>query len=145
MYFCCFQLEKFLCRECGKVKCSCEQASPLGRDVTRESEPSCFPYNGHIGHNSGSEHSDTESVEYRSKGQFTRQNSDRSDDVNAAQSSRLTYRLSEQPFTRNGENGKLRKSFIVRSREGIENFLNITSTRKAQDPTKPNKSNELKL
>lgn len=125
----CLQLERFLCRECGKVKCSCgtqnltEQSGSLTGGDAKEPQ-----------HNSVDE-----SVEYRKPAEFTRQYSRSEQPVNFQKPLPLSVpRPSEQPFERSyqGENGKLRRSFIVRSREGLENFLNFSSPRKGQDQGK---------
>ncbi|CAH4032585.1 unnamed protein product [Pieris brassicae] len=100
-------LERFLCRECGKVKCACitEQSSPPHEFVDqKESENSI------------------DSVEFRKP------------ELKLAIETR--QRCSDQPFQRSIQNeAKLRRSFIVRSREGLEHFLNL---KKGQEKEKTN-------
>ncbi|CAG9584662.1 unnamed protein product [Danaus chrysippus] len=119
-------LERFLCRDCGKVKCSC--------DVSTEQQNNVLETNVH-------EHDPINnidnSVEYR-KGNFTRQYSKSEQSKTTANKTMPLTPKSSEPFERsyNNENAKLRRSFIVRSREGIENLLNFSSARKVQDQGK---------
>lgn len=68
------------------------------------------------------------SIEYRKSLPYSRPNSEPENihDLNSKRSN-ITHRTSEQqPFTHttlNGENGKFRRSFAVRSREGLENIF----------------------
>lgn len=120
----CLQLERFLCRECGKVKCAC--------DLTTAATGHPSPPEEEKNDESDSAH---DSVEFR-RAKLTRQLS--GPDPVPQKPPHLTHRSSEQPFSRSvqGENGKLRRSFAVRSREGLENLLSFASIRKGQDATK---------
>lgn len=118
----CLQLERFLCRECGKVKCSCNLTPvTVQEDIPKKTEETAD--------------SDTESIEFR-RPQLTRKLSEPDNKVSQKPSLPLSCRASEQPFTRfsQGENGKLRRSLAVRSREGLENLLN--TIRKSPDSSK---------
>lgn len=132
----CLQLERFLCRECGNVKCSCSQRINENQQNV-ESHPPIDVNNENIKESANNDMSD--SIEYRKPAAFTRQYS-RSEQPNNFTTKCLPLSLpkSDQPFQRSfqNENGKLRRSFIVRSREGLENFLNFSSTRKGQDQEK---------
>lgn len=144
MNFCCLQLERFLCRECGKVKCTCDTASAVtaGQSVSSgEQEPSCFSYSSNIDKENYNEQLPTDYVEYRNNPILLRQHSDPDSGLKfeADIENNLVHRHSEQPFRRSGENGKLRKSFAVRSREGLGNLLSFTSIRRTQEPNKLNK------
>lgn len=123
----CLQLERFLCRECGKVKCSCNPipAVTVREDTPRKTEETAV--------------SDSESIEFR-RPEFTRQLSEPENHVSRKPPLPLSYRTSEQPFSRSsqGENGKLRRSFAVRSREGLENLLN--TIKKSSDHSKAKSS-----
>ncbi|XP_023941318.2 nuclear distribution protein nudE-like 1 isoform X1 [Bicyclus anynana] len=126
-------LERFLCRECGKVKCSCGANSPnepsASLDIGDAKNMVCGNEN---------KQNDDDSVEYRTQTGFTRQYS-RSEHTDSPRQLPLsTPRSSDQPLERSyqNENGKLRRSFIVRSREGLETFLNFSATRKGQDQGK---------
>lgn len=121
----CFQLERFLCRDCGKVKCTCdpsaantESATPAAADKPDQS----------IDENLNK----TDSIEYRKNPKtFTRQHSG-PENSNTERKLPLSNRASEHPFVRSphGENGKLRRSFAVRSREGLENLFSFASVKK---------------
>lgn len=123
----CLQLERFLCRECGKVKCSCNLTPDVTvrEDTPRKTEETAV--------------SDTEPIELR-RPELTRQLSQPENRVSQKPPLPLSYRASEQPFSRplQGENGKLRRSFAVRSREGLENLLN--TIRKSSDNSKAKSS-----
>lgn len=128
----CFQLERFLCRECGRIKCSCDvPISPAQHNlpvdhIPKETESEVKSLAG-------------DSVEYRRPIEFIRQHSASEYSSNISQkASSPKNRCSEQPFERslNSENGKLRRSFAVRSREGLENFLNFASIRKGNNEGK---------
>lgn len=132
VHVCCLQLERFLCRECGKVKCSCNLAT---NGVQAEQSNSQLDNNLQAETAKDNKH-ELDDIEYR-KPEFIRQNS-RSDQSKSFQKPLplSTQRTSDQPFERSHESGKLRRSFIVRSREGLENFLNFSSTRKGQEQNK---------
>lgn len=142
----CLQLERFLCRECGKVKCSCNLTPvTVQEDIPKKTEETAA--------------SDSESIEFR-RPELTRKLSETDHNILQKKLSEtdnnisqrklsetdnnisqkpplpLSYRASEQPFTRSsqGENGKLRRSLAVRSREGLENLLN--TIRKSPDSAK---------
>lgn len=123
----CLQLERFLCRECGKVKCSCNltPAVTVREDIPRKTEENAV--------------SDSESIEFRPP-KLTRQLSEPENQVSQKPPLPLLYRASEQSFNRSsqGENGKLRRSFAVRSREGLENLLH--TIRKSSDNSKAKSS-----
>lgn len=122
----CFQLERFLCRDCGKVKCSCDAPSPAdNQQFITPSEPNLATE-----HRLNETLAQSDPIEYR---KITRQNSGPEKRDNLAEKSHLTHRSSEQPFARSGENGKLRRSFAVRSREGIENLLSFAKGNKAKE------------
>lgn len=127
--FNCLQLERLLCRQCDKVKCSCD-LPPSDGSLTSTSRQSELRNSPVIDRNGTT--SNVETVEYRSK-TLARPPSGPDSHVVYSKSSQ---RLSEQPFVRAslGEPGKLRKSFVVRSREGFENLLGIA--RKGPDQTK---------
>ncbi|XP_045497126.1 nuclear distribution protein nudE-like 1 isoform X1 [Colias croceus] len=120
-------LERFLCRECGKVKCSCvtevaQCDSPHDSENKELTEPK---------HTKETDLPD-DPIEFRKPTEFTRQYS-RPETINTP-TANVKQRQSEQPFQRfQNDNGKLRRSFLVRSREGLENFLNL---RKGQDQSK---------
>lgn len=131
--FYCLQLERFLCRECGKVKCSCDlRVNDDGQSVSQSLDLN----DENIEDIKNNEASDP--IEYR-KPEFTRQYS-RSEQPNSFTTNclPLSVQKSDQPFQKSiqNENSKLRRSFIVRSREGLENFLNFTSARKGQEQEK---------
>lgn len=128
----CLQLERFLCRECGKVKCSCETPAAASQ-ITTPSDSSTTK-NGL----NDNDLDNCDSVEYRSKRVYVRSNSGSEHDSSARKPPIFTQRASEQPFVRSAQagNGKLRRSFAVRSREGLENLLSFASIRKGQDQTK---------
>lgn len=123
----CLQLERFLCRECGKVKCSCNLTPYVAvrEDTLRKTEETAV--------------SDAEPVQLR-RPEFTRQLSESENQLSQKPPLPLSYRASEQPFSRSSqsENGKLRRSFAVRSREGLENLLN--TIRKSPDNSKTKSS-----
>lgn len=123
----CLQLERFLCRECGKVKCPCNltPAVTIREDTPKKTEETA--------------ESDSESIEFR-RPELTRQLSEPENHVSQKPPLPLSYRATEQPFSRSsqGENGKLRRSFAVRSREGLENLLN--TIRKSSDNSKAKSS-----
>lgn len=123
----CLQLERFLCRECGKVKCSCNLTPNVAvhEDTLRKTEETAV--------------SDTELIQLR-RPEFTRQLSESENLLSQKPPLPLSYRASEQPFSRSSqnENGKLRRSFAVRSREGLENLLN--TIRKSPDNSKTKSS-----
>ncbi|XP_047023876.1 nuclear distribution protein nudE-like 1 isoform X1 [Helicoverpa zea] len=128
-------LERFLCRECGKVKCSCD-TPPAASHITTPSHSSASTDNG-LNHN----HNDLDngdSVEYRNKRVYVRSHSGSEHDQISRKPPVLAQRASETPFLRSTqtENGKLRRSFAVRSREGLENLLSFASIRKGHDQTK---------
>lgn len=79
-------------------------------------------------------------VEYRTpqKVQYVRSHSGSERSSIVKNSPVLTNRASEQPFVRStqADNGKLRRSFAVRSREGLENLLSFASIRKGHDHSK---------
>lgn len=131
----CLQLERFLCRECGKVKCSCGQNNDSQRDLSHPT----LDVNSEKSDKDSKDNDISHSVEYRKPAEYSRQYS-RSDQSNSYTPKPLSLpvQTSDQPFQRSfsNENGKLRRSFIVRSREGLENFLNFTSTRKGQEQGK---------
>ncbi|XP_045772285.1 nuclear distribution protein nudE-like 1 isoform X1 [Maniola jurtina] len=125
-------LERFLCRECGKVKCSCGVQTPT------EQNPQLHAADA-VSDKELEQNDLDESVEFRKPSEYTRQYSRSEHPIHLQRPLPLsTPRPSEQPFERSyqSENGKLRRSFIVRSREGLETFLNFTSTRKGQDQGK---------
>lgn len=127
MMFIALQLERFLCRECGKVKCSCSASVIV--DQTSDNVASTKEIKN-----------DTEEyvVEYRKTRELTRQlsKSDKPDDIPKKPPRNSLNRPSE-PFERsNGDSGKLRRSFAVRSREGLENLLNLASIRKGHEQGK---------
>ncbi|XP_012546560.2 nuclear distribution protein nudE-like 1 isoform X1 [Bombyx mori] len=129
-------LERFLCRDCGKIKCSCNTpAAATNQPTQATSEPDLKP--DRIPNNY--ELTKSDSVEYRKPRLYTRQFSgpENTSDVSVKQP-HCPQRASEQPFARStqGENGKLRKSFAVRSREGLENILSFASMRKNHDQGK---------
>lgn len=128
----CLQLERFLCRECGKVKCSCEPL-PAAPQITTPSDSSATD-NGL----NDKDLDDSDSVEYRNQKVYVRSNSGPEHDSSARKPPIITQRASEQPFVRSAQagNGKLRRSFAVRSREGLENLLSFASVRKGHDQTK---------
>lgn len=131
----CFQLERFLCRECGKIKCSCETPSAAGRHLaTSGAESSEKSENGL----NDSTLNKSDSVEYRNQRVHVRPRSGSEADPIPKKQFTLAHRASEQPFVRStqAENGKLRRSFAVRSREGLENLLSFASIRKGPDPAK---------
>lgn len=77
-------------------------------------------------------------VEYRNAKEFSHlSRPEQSDNPQQKNCKQYRQRSSEQPFERPilSEN-KLRRSFAVRSREGLENLLNFTSIRKGQDHAK---------
>ncbi|XP_075973535.1 nuclear distribution protein nudE-like 1 [Anticarsia gemmatalis] len=125
-------LERFLCRECGKVKCSCDAPPAANHHITPPSVNCAKPANGL----NDTESDKSDSVEYRH--QRVRHHSESENGFPPKKPSIQTQRSSEQPFVRSSaqpENGKLRRSFAVRSREGLENLLNF-SIRKGNDPDK---------
>lgn len=127
----CFQLERFLCRDCGKVKCGCEAPDAINQHTAPPAEANQT--------DDTTEHNLTKSdtVEYRKPNTLARQNSGPESSEYLQKRPPLSYRSSEQPFVRSpqGENGKLRRSFAVRSREGLENLLSFASIKKS-DPGK---------
>ena len=135
--FYCLQLERFLCRECGKVKCSCDQQINDDGQLDARTHTSHGLNDHNIEDSKNNEGSDP--IEYRKPAEFTRQYS-RSEQPNSFTTKclPLSVHKSDEPFQRSiqNENGKLRRSFIVRSREGLENFLNFTSARKGQEQEK---------
>lgn len=132
MFIYCLQLERFLCRDCGKVKCSCE-IPPAANHHLNSSEESGVRITDRE-HNENYQR--LESVEHRN---LYRRNSgpEKSENISQKPPPQPQQRASEVPFTRStqGENGKLRRSFAVRSREGLENLLSF-ATKKGQDHTK---------
>lgn len=131
----CFQLERFLCRECGKIKCACQTPSSL--DTHPATPPSEVP--AIVRNRDDSELTKSNTIEYRHPRVYSRQYSGPevvSD--NMLNKPNLAHRASEQPFVRSvqGENGKLRRSFAVRSREGLENLLSFASIRKGHEQGK---------
>ncbi|CAG5059745.1 unnamed protein product [Parnassius apollo] len=125
-------LERFLCRECGKVKCSCDTSITVDNhtppsDVSKEKEHK-------------KEFNEEAYIEYRNPIEFTRQLSkpEESNDMLQKTPRNFSHRSSEQPFERpvHNESGKLRRSFAVRSREGLENLLTFASIRKDQAKSK---------
>lgn len=125
----CLQLERFLCRECGKVKCSCETPPAAAQLITTPSD-NADADNGL----NGTELDKSDSVEYRNQRVYVRSHSG-SEHEHCSKKLVLPQRASDQPFVRSAqaENGKLRKSFAVRSREGLENLLSFASIRKGND------------
>ncbi|XP_013143730.1 PREDICTED: nuclear distribution protein nudE-like 1 [Papilio polytes] len=120
-------LERFLCRECGKVKCSCSASVIV--DQTSDNVASTKEIKND---------SEEYVVEYRKTRELTRQlsKSDKPDDIPKKPPRNSLNRPSE-PFERsNGDSGKLRRSFAVRSREGLENLLNLASIRKGHEQGK---------
>ncbi|KOB68529.1 putative nudE nuclear distribution protein E [Operophtera brumata] len=100
-------LERFLCRDCGKVKCACETAA--ANDVSAaptaaESKPD---------ESIDDKLNNTDSVDYRNPKTFTRQHS--GPENGTSKKYQFSNRASETPFTRSpqGENGKLRRSFAA--------------------------------
>lgn len=79
----------------------------------------------------------SDSVEYRNPRVYVRSSSGSEHDSTARKPPIVTQRASEQPFVRSAQagNGKLRRSFVVRSREGLENLLSFASIRKGHDQT----------
>lgn len=128
----CFQLERFLCRECGKIKCSCETPSSAGRHFAGESSENLQNGLNDIPFNK------PDSVEYRNQRVHVRPRSGSEADPIPKKQFTLSHRASEQPFVRStqAENGKLRRSFAVRSREGLENLLSFASIRKGPGQAK---------
>uniref|UniRef100_A0A2A4JU80 NUDE domain-containing protein n=1 Tax=Heliothis virescens TaxID=7102 RepID=A0A2A4JU80_HELVI len=126
-------LERFLCRECGKVKCSCE-TPPAASHITTPTYTSASTENG-LNHN---DLDNGDSVEYRNQRVYVRSHSGSEHDHLSRKPPVLAQRASETPFVRSTqtENGKLRRSFAVRSREGLENLLSFASIRKGHDQTK---------
>lgn len=136
MFSYCLQLERFLCRECGKVKCSCDAPMAPDGPPPARSSPSDVTHTLKT-----HETYDTDSVELRNPILTIRRLSGPQINVGDAQKPpvhpQLSYRSSEQPFSRAGiGEGKLRRSFAVRSREGIENLLGLSSLRKSQEQSK---------
>ncbi|XP_068631758.1 nuclear distribution protein nudE homolog 1 [Battus philenor] len=133
-------LERFVCRECGKVKCSCTALAILAD----HSPPSVK-----VPNNEDTPNIDGECiVQYR--------NSNDSQPLPKCESSselpqkmlrQCTYKSAEQTtFARPvSENGRMRRSFAVRSREGLENLLNFASIKKGQDHLKSKQALESKL
>ncbi|XP_063533915.1 nuclear distribution protein nudE-like 1 isoform X1 [Cydia strobilella] len=121
-------LERFLCRECGKIKCSCDSQPPDLSEAAKSTEIS------HACDNT--DNSIDASIEYRNPKVFIRQSSGPDPITHKHQ---LKQRYSEEGFSRPGvgENGKLRRSFAVRSREGLENLLSFASIRNGQPRAKP--------
>lgn len=127
--FYCLQLERFLCRECGKVKCSCD-APPAANDITTSDNNPIYNNGLNV------RESENDHVEYRN--QRARHHSENDNEVFLKKPPILTQQASDQPFIRSSaqpESGKLRRSFAVRSREGLENLLNF-SIRKSSDQSK---------
>ncbi|XP_050561062.1 nuclear distribution protein nudE-like 1 isoform X1 [Spodoptera frugiperda] len=127
-------LERFLCRECGKIKCSCDTPAAASQ-ITTPSDSTATE--------NGLTSNDVDTggpVEYRTpqKVQYVRSHSGSERSSIVKNSPVLTNRASEQPFVRStqAENGKLRRSFAVRSREGLENLLSFASIRKGHDHSK---------
>lgn len=122
----CLQLERFLCRDCGKIKCSCD----VQPTVLQSESVSKTGENNSIAHDNDSGIDNT--IEYRNPKLFIRQSS--GPEIITPKSHSLNKRSSEEPFVRSahGENGKLRRSFAVRSREGLENLLSFASIRNGQ-------------
>ncbi|XP_028171797.1 nuclear distribution protein nudE-like 1 isoform X1 [Ostrinia nubilalis] len=120
-------LERFLCRDCGKVKCSCEAPPAANHHITP-------PEEGATKTTEKENNEKHEPVEYRN---LYRQNSASENGEKHSQNHIQYQRSSEQPFARagQGENGKLRRSFVVRSREGLENLLSF-ATKKNHDNAK---------
>lgn len=135
----CFQLERFLCRDCGKVKCACDDPTALVSSTTHARTPDdekitlSEPINDKL-------HT-IDSVELRNPKTFTRQLSG-PENSNGPKKSQAN-RASESPFTRSiqiqGDSGKLRRSFAVRSREGLENLFSFS--RKGGDEGKSKQLN----
>lgn len=129
----CLQLERFLCRECGKVKCSCDAPPAANHHITPPSVNCGKPDNGLT----ENELDKSDAIEYRNH--RTRHHSESENDVMSKKPPILTQRASEQPFVRASaqpENGKLRRSFAVRSREGLENLLNFSVRKNDQGKAK---------
>lgn len=131
----CFQLERFLCRDCGKVKCACEDAAAnadSAEPTAAENKPT---------QSIDDKLNDTDLVEHRNPKTFTRQHS--GPENSTPKKSQFSNRASETPFVRSpqGENGKLRRSFAVRSREGLENLLSFASFKKGNDQGKSKQLN----
>lgn len=126
----CLQLERFLCRDCGKVKCSCDAPEAdnqhTTKDVSKNAE--CEPISNDVAN---------DSIEYR-RPRLSRQHSGPENIVPQKPPPYLSHKAAEQQFNRcsQGENGKLRRSFAVRSREGLENLLGLASIRKGQEQGK---------
>ncbi|XP_072931980.1 nuclear distribution protein nudE-like 1 isoform X2 [Epargyreus clarus] len=124
-------LERFLCRECGRIKCSCDMpVAPVQHNIPVDHHN--IPKEAEREVKSAAD----DSVEYRKPIELIRQHSASEYSSNIPQkTSSPKNRCSEQPFERslNSENGKLRRSFAVRSREGLENFLNFASIRKGNN------------
>lgn len=125
------QLERFLCRDCGKVKCSCEIPAAANHHLVSPEDSGVIKPDREYNEN----HQRYEPVEYRNN---NRRNSGPEKSANLSEKPpHIQQRASEMPFTRaaHGENGKLRRSFAVRSREGLENLFSF-ATKKGQDQTK---------
>lgn len=137
----CLQLERFLCRECGMVKCDCKPspavpsppAAPAPVAPTQTAETNT-QYHESI--------TKSDSIEYRNPKIFTRQLSGPENSEYSKRPPIPLSRASETPFVRSpqSENGKLRRSFAVRSREGLENLLSFASIRKGHEPGKSKQS-----
>ncbi|CAG9786159.1 unnamed protein product [Diatraea saccharalis] len=124
-------LERFLCRDCGKVKCSCDETATATLHHTHTSEESVVKKSELIENNSIDE-----PIHYR---KLMRQSSGPDKEASFCKNTPvLPQRSSEQPFVRSVqmENGKLRRSFAVRSREGLENLISLASFRKGQEQSK---------
>lgn len=134
----CLQLERFLCRECGMVKCDCKTPSavpnPLVPDAPSQSADETNTQQTH----NHEPLTKSDSIEYRNPKPFTRQLSGPENSEHFKKPPIAMSRASESPFVRSpqGENGKLRRSFAVRSREGLENLLSFASVRKGHDQGK---------
>lgn len=133
----CFQLERFLCRDCGKVKCACEPST-----ATTNTDPATPTAADKPAESIDDNLNNSDSVEYRNPKTFARQLSGPENSI-APRKSQLSNRASEHPFVRSpqGENGKLRRSFAVRSREGLENLFSFATVKKASDQGKSKQIN----
>ncbi|KAI8435989.1 hypothetical protein MSG28_004135 [Choristoneura fumiferana] len=100
-------LERFLCRDCGKIKCSCD----IQPTVSQSESVSKTGENNSSAHDNDSVIDNT--IEYRNPKLLIRQSS--GPDLITPKSHSLNKRSSEEPFVRSahGENGKLRRSFAA--------------------------------
>lgn len=137
MHVYCFQLERFLCRDCGKVKCACDTTSAAANNESATSTAADKP-DVSIDENLNK----SDSVEYRHPKTVTRQLSG-PENSNTPRKPPLSNRASDHPFVRSPstENGKLRRSFAVRSREGLENLFSFSSVKKGSDQGKSKQIN----